>query len=122
MARAAKKDLETLRSFLSECGVALRTSGDESTLDELRAMYERTLMLVSIPDDDLPAMAAKSTRQDNWQTVRLRCFHGAPISHSAKCMLMAPSRKVPARGTLPSTTARLTSMPAGHRVLIWNAG
>src|SRR5437588_1792173 len=39
--RLPKKDLETLRMVLSDTGVALRNEeGDESTLEELRAMYE----------------------------------------------------------------------------------
>src|SRR5229473_6326052 len=95
-ARLPKKDLETLRSFLSECGVALRNeAGDESTLEELRAMYEPYTHVISrylmMP---LPGWLPKARASDNWQTSAFENAAPAPDQPFRKCMIGSRPGKV----------------------------
>jgi hypothetical protein len=97
-ARLPKKDLESLRSFLSECGVALRNeAGDESTLEELRAMYEPyTHVLSRYLMMPLPGWLPKARASDNWQTSAFENVSTAPDQPFRKCMLGSSANKVPA--------------------------
>lgn len=98
-ARLPQNDLATLRLILSECGVALRDeSGDDATLDELRAMYEPyTAVLSRYLMMPLPGWLPKARASDNWQT---SAWENAPAAHDKpirKCMLNVSAKKVPAQ-------------------------
>jgi len=100
-ARLPKKDLETLRSFLSECGVAFGNEAeDENTLAELRAMYEPyTHVLSRYLMMPLPGWLPKARASDNWQTSAWENIPSAADQPFRKCMLNS-SAKVPARGAV----------------------
>ncbi|MDX6559618.1 MAG: hypothetical protein QOF72_2667 [Blastocatellia bacterium] len=99
-ARLPKKDLETLRMILSETGVALRNeAGDETTLEELRAMYEPyTRVLSRYLMMPLPGWLPTARASDNWQTSAWENAAAAPNQPFRKCLLASPSKKVPGGG------------------------
>jgi hypothetical protein len=99
-ARLPKKDLDTLRIILSETGVALRNEeGDETTLEELRAMYEPyTRVLSGYLMMPLPGWLPTARASDNWQTSAWENAAAAPNQPFRKCMLASPSNKVPSGG------------------------
>ena len=101
-ARLPKKDLETLRMVLSDTGVALRNEeGDESTLEELRAMYEPyTHVLSRYLMMPLPGWLPKARASDNWQTSAWENASPAADQPFRKCMLDPSAKKVPARGAI----------------------
>jgi len=101
-ARLTRKDLDTLRSLLSEMGVALRNEeGDEITLDELRAMYEPyTHVLSRYLMMPLPGWLPKARASDNWQTSAFENAAAAPDQPFRKCMIGAVAKKVHTRGTI----------------------
>jgi hypothetical protein len=94
-ARLPKKDLDTLRAVLSETGVALRNEeGDETTLDELRAMYEPyTRVLSRYLMMPLPGWLPKARASDNWQTSAFENAAPAPDQTFRKCMIGAAGKK-----------------------------
>jgi len=101
-ARLPKKDLDTLRLVLSETGVGLRNEqGDETTFEELRAMYEPYTQVLSrylmMP---LPGWLPKARASDNWQTSAFENASPAPDQPFRKCMISAAGKKVQARGTV----------------------
>ena len=95
-ARLPKKDLETLRSVLSDTGVALRNeAGDENTLEELRAMYEPyTHVLSRYLMMPLPGWLPTVRASDNWQTSAWENAPSAPDQPIRKCMLDSSAKKV----------------------------
>ena len=97
-ARLPKKDLETLRMVLSDTGVALRNEeGDETTLEELRAMYEPyTHVLSRYLMMPLPGWLPKARASDNWQTSAWENAAPAADQPFRKCMLDPSPKKVPA--------------------------
>jgi hypothetical protein len=99
-ARLPKKDLETLRMILSETGVALRNeAGDETTLEELRAMYEPyTRVLSRYLMMPLPGWLPTARASDNWQTSAWENAAAAPNQPFRKCMLASPSSKASGGG------------------------
>ncbi|MDX6528302.1 MAG: hypothetical protein QOH41_592 [Blastocatellia bacterium] len=99
-ARLPKKDLDTLRLILSETGVALRNEeGDETTLEELRAMYEPyTRVLSRYLMMPLPGWLPTARASDNWQTSAWENAAAAPNQPFRKCMLASPSNRVPGGG------------------------
>jgi len=101
-ARLPKKDLDMLRSVLFETGVALRDEeGDETTLDELRAMYEPyTRVLSRYLMMPLPGWLPKARASDNWQTSAFENVAPAPNQPFQKCMIGAAGKKGQARGTV----------------------
>jgi hypothetical protein len=101
-ARLTKKDLETLRSFMSECGVALGNEAeDETTLEELRALYEPyTHVLSRYLMMPLPGWLPKPRASDNWQTSAFENVPTAPDQPFRKCMLDAHSKKAAAHSTV----------------------
>ena len=101
-ARLPKNDLDTLRMILSETGVALRNEeGDETTLNELRAMYEPyTRVLSRYLMMPLPGWLPKARASDNWQTSAWENAAAAPNQPFRKCMLASPSSKVPGGGAV----------------------
>ena len=101
-ARLPKKDLETLRSFLSECGVAFGNEAeDEKTLEELRGMYEPyTHVLSRYLMMPLPGWLPKARASDNWQTSAWENIPSAADQPFRKCMLNSSVKKVPARGAV----------------------
>jgi hypothetical protein len=101
-ARLPKKDLDTLRLVLSETGVGLRNEqGDETTFEELRAMYEPYTQVLSrylmMP---LPGWLPKARASDNWQTSAFENASPAPDQPFRKCMISAAGKKVQVRGTV----------------------
>jgi hypothetical protein len=101
-ARLPKKDLETLRSFLSACGVTFgNETEDENTLDELRAMYEPyTHVLSRYLMMPLPGWLPKPRASDNWQTSAWENIPSAADQPFRKCMLNSSAKNVPARGAV----------------------
>ncbi|MDX6574479.1 MAG: hypothetical protein QOE96_432 [Blastocatellia bacterium] len=101
-ARLPKKDLETLRMILSETGVALRNeAGDETTLEELRAMYEPyTRVLSRYLMMPLPGWLPTARASDNWQTSAWENAAAAPNQPFRKCMLASPSSKASGGGAV----------------------
>ena len=101
-ARLPKKDLDTLRLVLSDCGVELRNEpGDESTLEELRAMYEPyTHVLSRYLMMPLPGWLPKARASDNWQTSAWENAAPAADQPFRKCMVNSPARKVQPRGAV----------------------
>jgi hypothetical protein len=101
-ARLPKKDLDTLRAILSETGVALRNEeGDETTLDELRSMYEPyTLVLSRYLMMPLPGWLPKARASDNWQTSAFENTAPAPNQPFRKCMISGVGKKGQARSTI----------------------
>jgi hypothetical protein len=101
-ARLTRKDLDALRSLLSETGVALRDEeGDEVTLDELRAMYEPyTHVLSRYLMMPLPGWLPKARASDNWQTSAFENAAPAPDQPFRKCMISPVAKKVHPRGTV----------------------
>ena len=98
--RLPKKDLETLRFILSETGVALRNEdGDETILEDLRAMYEPYMRVLSgylmMP---LPTWLPKARASDNWQTSAFENAAPAPDQTFRKCMIGAVGKKIQAGG------------------------
>jgi Ion channel len=100
--RLPKKDLETLRLVLSETGVALRNEdGDETILEELRAMYEPyTRVLSRYLMMPLPGWLPKARASDNWQTSAFENTAPVPDQTFRKCMIGAVGKKIQARGTV----------------------
>ena len=101
-ARLPKKDLDILRLVLSETGVGLRNEeGDETTFEELRAMYEPYTQVLSrylmMP---LPGWLPKARASDNWQTSAFENAAPAPDQPFRKCMISAAGKKVKVRGTV----------------------
>jgi len=98
-ARLSAKDLATLRLALSESGVPLRNEeGDETTLEELRAMYEPyTHVLSRYLMMPLPGWLPKARASDNWQTSAWENAAPAPEQPFRKCMLDASAKKVRAQ-------------------------
>jgi hypothetical protein len=88
--------------ILSETGVALRNEeGDETTLNELRAMYEPyTRVLSRYLMMPLPGWLPKARASDNWQTSAWENAAAAPNQPFRKCMLASPSSKVPGGGAV----------------------
>jgi ABC-type multidrug transport system fused ATPase/permease subunit len=107
-ARLPQKDLATLRLALSASGVALSNEeGDESTLDELRAMYEPYTQVLSrylmMP---LPGWLPKARATDNWQTSAWENASPARDQPFRKCLLNAPPAKAQARSAAALTERR----------------
>jgi len=100
-ARLSKDDLATLHLVLSERGVVLRNEeGDESTLEELRAMYEPyTHVLSQYLMMPLPGWLPKARASDNWQTSAWENTPSAADQPIRKCMLDIPPKKVRAQST-----------------------
>jgi hypothetical protein len=98
--RLPKKDLETLRLILSETGVALRNeAGDETILEELRAMYEPyTRVLSAYLMMPLPGWLPKARASDNWQTSAFENTAPAPDQPFRKCMITAVGKKIQTHG------------------------
>src|SRR6267154_23817 len=101
-ARLSKKDLDILRLVLSETGVGLRNEeGDETTFEELRAMYEPYTQVLSrylmMP---LPGWLPKARASDNWQTSAFENAAPATDQPFRKCMISAAGKKVKVSGTL----------------------
>ena len=101
-ARLSKNDLETLRMILTDTGVALRNEeGDESTLEELRAMYEPyTHVLSRYLMMPLPGWLPKARASDNWQTSAWENASPAADQPFRKCMLGSSAKKAPAPGAV----------------------
>jgi hypothetical protein len=98
-ARLPKKDLDTLRLILSQNGVVLRDeAGDDVTLDELRAMYEPYMHVLSrylmMP---LPGWLPKERASDNWQTSAWENTSTVADQPFRKCMLGTTAKKAPAQ-------------------------
>jgi hypothetical protein len=93
-ARLPTKDLEILRSVLSQVGVDLRDeAGDEGTLEELRAMYEPyTHVLSRYLMMPLPGWLPKERASDNWQTSAWENAPSATDQPFRKCLLTAPAK------------------------------
>jgi hypothetical protein len=104
-ARLGPEDLLTLRRILSEVGVELRNEdGDETTLAELRAMYEpytdvlsRYLMM------PLPGWLPKERASDNWQTSAWENAPSAADRPIRKCLLTDAARKTKPTSVVPVT-------------------
>lgn len=98
-ARLPQKDLILLREILSNVGVALRDeAGDESTLEELRAMYEPyTHVLSRYLMMPLPGWLPKERASDNWQTSAWENAPAAPNQPIRKCLLNQSPKSVPAK-------------------------
>jgi hypothetical protein len=98
--RLTRKDLDTLRLVLSETGVGLRNEeGDETTFEELRAMYEPYTQVLSrylmMP---LPGWLPKARASDNWQTSAFENATPAPDQPFRKCMIGGAVKKVQVQG------------------------
>ncbi|MDX6385438.1 MAG: hypothetical protein QOK48_3011 [Blastocatellia bacterium] len=102
-ARMARDDLSTLRRILSEVGVDLRNEeGDETTLQELRAMYEPyTHVLSKYLMMPLPGWLPKERASDNWQTSAWENSPAAADRPIRKCLLNDAARKVQSPGVAP---------------------
>ncbi len=98
--RLPKEDLATLRLILSETGVALRNEdGDETILEDLRAMYEPyTRVLSGYLMMPLPAWLPKARASDNWQTSAFENAAPAPDQPFRKCMVNAVGKKIHTHG------------------------
>jgi len=98
-ARLQGEELLQLRVILAEAGVALRDQpGDETTLAELRAMYEPYIAVLSrylmMP---LPGWLPKARATDNWQTSAWEITPQPAEEPFRKCMKGTPSRAIHAR-------------------------
>ena len=97
--RLTGEELARLRVLLTDAGVALRDEpGDESTLAELRAMYEPYIAVLSrylmMP---LPGWLPKASVTDNWQTSAWEITSRPADEPFRKCMRDAGPRVVHAR-------------------------
>ncbi len=94
-ARLTPADLLILRRILSEVGVDLRNEeGDETTLAELRAMYEPyTRVLSRYLMMPLPGWLPKDRASDNWQTSAWENAPSAADRPIRKCLLADAGRK-----------------------------
>ncbi len=101
--RLTNQDFEFLRSQLQADGVVLNTdSGDERTLEELRAMYEPyTKVLSHYLMMPLPDWLPKGRASDNWQTSAWEVTAPAPDKPFEKCLL----KQRPARPALQAKPA-----------------
>src|SRR5437016_10786193 len=93
--RLTSEELERLRLRLSESGVVLRNEpGDDSTLGDLRAMYEPYVEVLSrflmMP---LPGWLPEHRATDNWQTSAWENTPAATEQPFRKCMLRAEPAK-----------------------------
>jgi hypothetical protein len=97
-ARLPTQDLEMLRTQLQRDGVVLNADpGDETTLEELRGMYEPyTKVLSQYLLMPLPGWLPHAKASDNWQTSAWEVTAPAPDKPFEKCLL----KQKPARGTL----------------------
>src|SRR5258708_9650979 len=101
-ARLSKKDLDILRLVLSQTGAGLRNQeGGETTVQELRAMYEPYTQVLSrylmMP---LPGWLPKARASDNWQTSAFENAAPAPDQPFRKCMIGSDGQKVKVIGTV----------------------
>ena len=92
--RMTADSLAGLRSILSGSGIALRNEpGDDTTLAELRAMYEPYTEVMSrylmMP---LPGWLPKPRATDNWQTSAWENAPAATEQPFRKCMLADPAK------------------------------
>jgi hypothetical protein len=94
-ARLPKTDLEALRRMLSDSDVELGNEAeDETTLDELRAMYEPyTHVLSRYLMMPLPGWLPKARASDNWQTSAWENAPAAPDQPFRKCLLDSSAKK-----------------------------
>ena len=93
--RLTSEELGRLRLRLSESGVVLRNEpGDDSTLGDLRAMYEPYVEVLSrflmMP---LPGWLPEPRATDNWQTSAWENTPAATEQPFRKCMLRAEPAK-----------------------------
>src|SRR5882672_3202798 len=102
--RLSRKDLEALRLILSECGVDLRNEeGDETTFEELRAMYEPyTHVLSRYLMMPLPGWLPKARASDNWQTSAWENTPSAPDQPFRKCLIDSSPKKKATRAVVVS--------------------
>ena len=95
--RLPEEDLTRVRSILADVGIVVSNEpGDDSTLLDLRALYEPYVAVLSrylmMP---LPGWLPKPRANDNWQTSAWEIRSPAPDQPFQKCLLK--QRPTPAR-------------------------
>ena len=105
--RLTLAELGRLRSVLFESGVVLRNEpGDADTLDELRAMYEPYVKVLSdylmMP---LPPWLPKAKAIDNWQTSAWETNPAEVDGPMRKCIGRSPSAEAPRDAKASAATA-----------------